>query len=69
MTRTERVQEYLDASESYVTAFNPTAQQTATFCAATAQLLADDLGGKVAILLPEEIHIVRKPNASRRLYQ
>ncbi|RZF29437.1 hypothetical protein EVC45_13195 [Paraburkholderia sp. UYCP14C] len=66
MTRTDGEQEYLAASESYLTAIKPTARQTATFCAATAQMLADDLGGKVAISLPEGIYIVRMPN--RRKY-
>ena len=65
MTRTDGEQEYLDASESYLTAIKPTAQQTATFCAATAQMLADALGGKVAISLPDGIHIVRMPNVKK----
>ncbi|MBB5415033.1 hypothetical protein QFZ99_001414 [Paraburkholderia atlantica] len=65
MTSADREQEYLDASESYITAIKPTAQQTATFCAATAQMLADDLGGRVEISLPEGIHIVRMPNTKQ----
>ena len=65
MTHTDGEQDYLDASESYLTAIKPTAQQTATFCAATAQMLADALGGRVAILLPVGIHIVRMPSARK----
>jgi hypothetical protein len=65
MTRTDRQSEYLDAIESYLIAIKPTPQQTATFCAATAQMLADDLDGMVAISLPEGIHIVRVPKRKK----
>ncbi|MBB5508095.1 hypothetical protein [Paraburkholderia atlantica] len=66
MTRTESEQQYLTASESYMSAIRPTSQQTQAFYAATVQMIADREGGQVVLALPIGLRVVREP--TRRKY-
>lgn len=68
VTRTESRREFRCASDSLMTAINPTAQQIQAFCAATAQMLADLMGDEVALELPMpyRLRVARRPGQGRK---
>jgi hypothetical protein len=58
MANRRNAKETLDA---YTRAVRPTPQLIANFCAATAQMLADDMEGRVTLALPIGLSVVREP--------
>jgi hypothetical protein len=63
ITNRRTVRETLDA---YTRAVRPTPQLIANFCAATVQMLADDMEGRVTLALPVGLRVVREPIRARR---
>jgi hypothetical protein len=52
---------FMEKAYAYTRARQPTAQLIAELCTATAQMLSDDLEGKVTMGLPGRICVVRQP--------